>query len=483
MLFIISVFIEMIFYILIFVYFPKKSYYEYDYILEQFRKNSASVYCGWYCDYFEENLKTSKNVNQALLSFLIILLLLVILKNILYIVNKCQNDKEYSIVYTIRISASISFFLIVISWILSLAIVAKVNKLRKNDKDEYGVTNIIKKNIVKVILLLTFDMIIGLLGISFSFLDYEAETSDFSIPSIRCCNNCNNDNIYPTVSTTRTNVIMVRKEKQYIVSLKKVLPNEVYSNLKTYIEKGKLILVALIKFYEEMKFEGLTEEQSITDEIIRIILVLSSLLDKMGDEVTKICIKFAHDSDALALLIQYLFPLIVRVIKLNIEKGIYRRCQRTTSEQIVVLTQLERTIERDEDGREYERTVTIYHQEVNYSYIDEENNQTVYEKAYGYKTSSKADLYKEGTKAKLYTIREGNTIRLFDHQKVVVYYLFCLFNIAVGILFIILDVIKNKKGNTDEEPVRYRNPERREYNSADDLEAQVRAIQNNRNKI
>ena len=350
MLFIISVFIETIFYILIFVYFPKKSYYEYEYILEQFRKNSASVYCGWYCDYFEENLKTSKNVHQALLGFLIILLLLVILKNILYIVNKCQNDKEYSIVYTIRISASISFFLIVISWILSLAIVAKVNKLRKNDKDEYGVTNIIKKNIVKVILLLTFDMIIGLLGISFSFLDYEAETSDFSIPSIRCCNNCNNDNIYPTVSTTRTNVIMVRKEKQYIVSLKKVLPNEVYSNLKTYIEKGKLILVALIKFYEEMKFEGLTEEQSITDEIIRIILVLSSLLDKMGDEVTKICIKFAHDSDALALLIQYLFPLIVRVIKLNIEKGIYRRCQRTTSEQIIVLTQLERTIERDEDG-------------------------------------------------------------------------------------------------------------------------------------
>ena len=143
----------------------------------------------------------------------------------------------------------------------------------------------------------------------------------------------------------------------------------------------------------------------------------------------------------------------------------------------------EKHTERDEDGREYERTVTIYHQEVNYSYIDEENNQTVYEKAYGYKTSSKADLYKEGTKAKLYTIREGNTIRLFDHQKVVVYYLFCLFNIAVGILFIILDVIKNKKGNIDEEPVRYRNPERPEYNSADYLEAQVRAIQNNRNKI
>ena len=143
---------------------------------------------------------------------------------------------------------------------------------------------------------------------------------------------------------------MVRQERQYIVSLQRILPNEVYSNLKTYIDKGKFILLALIDFYEKMKFEGLTEEKSITDEVINIFLILCDLLDKMGDEVTRICIKFAHDTDALALLVQYLFPLIVRVIKLNIEKGIYRRCQRTISEQIFVLTQLERTFETDGDG-------------------------------------------------------------------------------------------------------------------------------------
>jgi len=354
---IVLAFIELIFYVLVFLYLPKKSHYEYDYLSEEFRKNSTFNYCGWYCEYFEENLKTTKNENQALLGFLIILLILVVVRIISCIVCKCKNYKEKPIIFTIRLSASISSLLIIISWILSLAIVAKVNKLRKKGRDYYGVTNALKKNIVNAILILTADMIIGLIEVCISFSNYEVEkynprnyTPTVRNRYINTTNTNTNYQINTISTTTRTNVIVVKQEKQYIVSLQRVLPNEVYSNLKDYIEKGKLILVALIKFYEEMKFEGLTDNQSITDEIIRIILVLSVLLGQMGDEVTKICIQFSHDTDALALLIQYLFPLIVRVIKLNIEKGVYRRCQRTTSEQIVVLTQLERTIERDEDG-------------------------------------------------------------------------------------------------------------------------------------
>ena len=354
---IVLAFIELIFYVLVFLYLPKKSHYEYDYLSEEFRKNSTFNYCGWYCEYFEENLKTTKNENQALLGFLIILLILVVVRIISCIVCKCKNYKEKPIIFTIRLSASISSLLIIISWILSLAIIAKVNKLRKKGRDYYGVTNALKKNIVNAILILTADMIIGLIEVCISFSNYEVEkynppnyTPTVRNRYINTTNTNTNYQINTISTTTRINTIVVKQEKQYIVSLQRVLPNEVYSNLKDYIEKGKLILVALIKFYEEMKFEGLTDNQSITDEIIRIILVLSVLLGQMGDEVTKICIQFSHDTDALALLIQYLFPLIVRVIKLNIEKGVYRRCQRTTSEQIVVLTQLERKIERDEDG-------------------------------------------------------------------------------------------------------------------------------------
>ena len=91
---IVLAFIELIFYVLVFLYLPKKSHYEYDYLSEEFRKNSTFNYCGWYCEYFEENLKTTKNENQALLGFLIILLILVVVRIISCIVCKCKNYKE-----------------------------------------------------------------------------------------------------------------------------------------------------------------------------------------------------------------------------------------------------------------------------------------------------------------------------------------------------------------------------------------------------
>ena len=240
---------------------------------------------------------------------------------------------------------------IILSWVLSIVIIAKVNEVRPYHYVDYNkiISNTIEKGILNVILILSADIIIYIIEICIICLKYKVETyypSSYT-PTVR---NTYNDNQSNPVSTTRTNIIEVRQEKKYIVSLQRVLPYEVYSNLKAYIEKGKLILVALIDFYEQMNFEGLTEEQSITDEIIRKISVLSVLLDKMGDEVAKICIEFAHDTDALALLIQYLFPLIIRVIKINVEKGIYSGCQKTTSEQIIVLTKLEKKFETDEDG-------------------------------------------------------------------------------------------------------------------------------------
>ena len=74
----------------------------------------------------------------------------------------------------------ISFLLIIISLILSLTIVAKVNKLRKND-DNLGITNPIKKGIVKVILILTTYMIIGLIQSCLLNLKYCNETNNSSI--------------------------------------------------------------------------------------------------------------------------------------------------------------------------------------------------------------------------------------------------------------------------------------------------------------
>ena len=140
MLLIISAFIEFIFYILIFVFIPKKKYYEYYYMNQQYNKNSRYSYfeCDYYCLYFEEKLKSSKNVNQALLSFIIILFIFVILRIILAIYHKNKGDKE-CIITIIKVTAVFGFWLIILSWILSLAIVDPVNKLRKDDGDEFGV--------------------------------------------------------------------------------------------------------------------------------------------------------------------------------------------------------------------------------------------------------------------------------------------------------------------------------------------------------
>ena len=352
MLLIISAFIEFIFYILIFVFLPKKKYYEFDYMNQQYKKNTYLNFfdCYWYCEYFVEHLKSSKNVNQALLGFIIILFIFVILRIILAIYHKNKDDKE-CIVTFIKVTAIIGFCLIVLSWILSLSIVDPVNKLRKDDRDEYGVTDPIKKGIVKVILILTADLLVGLTEAVASYY-YEAKSTYYSSsysPTVRVTYSNTNTNNY-NASTTRTNVIVVRHERQYIASLRRVLSNEAYSNLKASIEKGQLLMLALVKFYEEMRFEGFTEEKTISEEITGIIAILSSLLDKMGDPVAHILIEFCEDNDALALLVQYIFPLIIRVIKLNIERGKYRRFQRTINEQIVVLTQLERRVERDENG-------------------------------------------------------------------------------------------------------------------------------------
>ena len=196
MLLIFSAFIEFIFYILIFVFLPKKKYYEFDYMNQQYKKNTYLNFfdCYWYCEYFVEHLKSSKNVNQALLGFIIILFIFVILRIILAIYHKNKDDKE-CIVTFIKVTAIIGFCLIVLSWILSLSIVDPVNKLRKDDRDEYGVTDPIKKGIVKVILILTTDMIIGLIQSYLSILKYCDETNNSSNYNRTVKNTYNNTSI------------------------------------------------------------------------------------------------------------------------------------------------------------------------------------------------------------------------------------------------------------------------------------------------
>ena len=231
---------------------------------------------------------------------------------------------------------------------MSLAIVAKVNKIRKKKGDEIGFTDKIKSGIVIVIILLTLDLILDSLQIHKSGNVTENNSTSYVTNTINY-----NANVRTTtnsnVETTRPVVIRVRQQK-VIVSLKRVLSYEIFSKIKKIIERGKLILLQLKSFYLQMNFIGLSTEDDINKEIATLVFLIGEYLKGQGNEIARICIDNYNDKDAIWILLEYLFPLIVSIIKLKIELGLYKRIEGTITRQVSVLIELERRIERDENG-------------------------------------------------------------------------------------------------------------------------------------
>ena len=231
---------------------------------------------------------------------------------------------------------------------MSLAIVAKVNKIRKKKGDEIGFTDKIKSRIVIVIILLTLDLILDSLQIhrsgnvtENSSTSYVTNTINYNA-NVRTTTNSN-------VETTRPVVIRVRQQK-VIVSLKRVLSYGMFLKIKQIIERGKLILLQLKSFYLQMKFIGLSTEDDINKEIATLVFLIGEYLKGQGNEIARVCIDNYNDEDAIWILLEYLFPLIVSIIKLKIELGLYKRIEGTITRQVSVLIELERRIERDENG-------------------------------------------------------------------------------------------------------------------------------------
>ena len=133
--------------------------------------------------------------------------------------------------------------------------------------------------------------------------------------------------------------------------LSNVLPREVYKNLKSFIQQGKEKMFILIKFYYEMRFDGLTTEESISNELAGIIIGVAKILSEVfNDRIARVCLELGTE-DHLMLLMHYTFPLIISVIKLKIERGIYRRSVNVAHVNVVqMLTQVQRRIELDEQG-------------------------------------------------------------------------------------------------------------------------------------
>lgn len=116
--------------ILIFVYLPKKNNYKLKHFTNVMSDNFGQLNnntnnTNQYL-ILENQLKTSSRVNQAVLGFSIIIFILLILMIALFIFNICNEDAVFFIII-------IKFFFELINWSMALSIVAKVNRIRKDE--------------------------------------------------------------------------------------------------------------------------------------------------------------------------------------------------------------------------------------------------------------------------------------------------------------------------------------------------------------
>ena len=170
--------------------------------------------------------------------------------------------------------------------------------------------------------------------------------------NIRTTTSRNEINTNRNNGTTRVGVqVAITNTNNRILLLSNVLPREVYENLKSFIQQGKEKMIKLISFYLEMSFDGLTAEDSISREIASIIVGVARILSEVfNDRIASICLELGSD-DHIMLLMHYAFPFIISVIKLKIEKGIYRRTINVAHVNVIQsLTQVQRRIELDEQG-------------------------------------------------------------------------------------------------------------------------------------
>ena len=175
MLLIISAFIELILCFLIFVYIPKKSHFETEYLVKQYNKNYQmyhhSYYNSSYCDYFVENLKTSKEMSMLIFCLSILLLLFVFSRIIAAIYNKCKDNANSAIKF-IRASTIIGFIIILGNIALLGLIIYKIFKLVKDTQDEFDVTRSLSLNCTYACLIFIAILISNIIQMCVSFKKY-----------------------------------------------------------------------------------------------------------------------------------------------------------------------------------------------------------------------------------------------------------------------------------------------------------------------
>ena len=156
-------FFDAILYSLVIMYIPQKEYYKINYFKNYLKDYKGSEDKSNYTNIINEldsKLENCSRINKAILAFSIILLIISI-AIIIYIIifiyysRKSQMIQLSNFKDTINTINAIRPFLSFIDWSMALAIIAKINKIRKKE-DNIGLTDEIKSGIIKVIIILTF---------------------------------------------------------------------------------------------------------------------------------------------------------------------------------------------------------------------------------------------------------------------------------------------------------------------------------------
>ena len=143
---------------------------------------------------------------------------------------------------------------------MALAIVAKVNKLRKKGGDKFGLTNKIKSGIVKSCIIISLQLILIVIQLILIAVQSKNDDSNYSprvyTPQYTYSHNTGTstqvNNYVPSQrnpsTTRRIEVIHVRS--QNTVTIRRIVPNEVYSQINKYKDAGKILFLNIVKFYE-----------------------------------------------------------------------------------------------------------------------------------------------------------------------------------------------------------------------------------------
>ena len=306
----------------------------------------------------EDKLSSPRKTVTAIIVFGSFLCLVHFIKIIIFISerNSISSLNEYS-----RIIDFFNVILLFINWCMSISIIPKLNKVRGDGYDN-KLTDDIKDRIIGVICLYSFCYVY--IFIQYCIEDiYESckknegpRITPVEKPKFRIAVRVNNDN--DNITTTRniaTNSQNVETSQAIttnrVILLSNILPEQVYRNIKSFIELGKAKLIMLTGFFIEMKFDGLTDQDSIINEISLLVVMVGKILSEVFDDRIVKALIDSGSEDHIMLLLHYIFPFIVAVIKMKIEKGLYKRSPDLSQINLVqVLTKIERKVELDEQG-------------------------------------------------------------------------------------------------------------------------------------